>query len=301
MEEGFDDFIAKPIELSVLERMLRRYIPTQKQIDVDDETERDAAAGADSGTAVLSGAGSVSPAAQSLLSEEKGLKDLEQAGINVRLALSYCGDRDGLRDIAIMYHSQGEQRNSQIEQLYKEENWKNYAIAVHALKSNSKGIGAEELAEFALSLEMAGKENRVDYILDHHEELIEKHNALLNALAVNSFLYPEGYRGPDSEDDDSSASGAEDNAAGEGTTEAAISENDEKLLEKQMGLLREKLDNYESDGLSEILDKLSKCRYHDTDLKEMTGEIRNKVNEFDFLGASEVLDSWEEKISGSAV
>ena len=301
MEEGFDDFIAKPIELSVLERMLRRYIPVQKQIDVDDETAQDAAAGPDSDTAVVSGTGSVSPAARSLLSEEKGLKDLEQAGINIRLALSYCGDRDGLRDIAIMYHSQGEQRNSQIEQLYKEENWKNYAIAVHALKSNSKGIGAEELAEFALSLEMAGKENRVDYILDHHEELIEKHNALLNALAANSFLYPEGYQDTASEDGDTADSGTEDNAAGEETAEAASPENDERFLEEQMELLREKLDNYESDGLNEILDKLSKCRYHDQDLKEMAGEIRKKVDDFDFLGASEVLDSWEEKVSGSAV
>lgn len=225
----------------------------------------------------------------------------EQAGINVKLALSYCGDRDGLRDIAIMYHSQGEQRNSQIEQLYKEENWKNYAIAVHALKSNSKGIGAEELAEFALSLEMAGKENRVDYILDHHEELIEKHNELLSALAANTFLYPEGYRDPVSEHGDPADSGTGDNAVGEKTAEAASPENDEKLFEEQMELLREKLDNYESDGLSEILDKLSECRYHDTDIKEMTGEIRSKVNEFDFLGASEVLDSWEEKISGNAV
>ncbi|MDE6567089.1 MAG: response regulator, partial [Lachnospiraceae bacterium] len=34
LSEGFDDFIAKPIELSVLERMLRRYIPEQKQIIV---------------------------------------------------------------------------------------------------------------------------------------------------------------------------------------------------------------------------------------------------------------------------
>ncbi|MDE7357926.1 MAG: response regulator, partial [Lachnospiraceae bacterium] len=43
MSEGFNDFIAKPIELSVLERILRRYIPSQMQIPVEeDETVRTA-------------------------------------------------------------------------------------------------------------------------------------------------------------------------------------------------------------------------------------------------------------------
>lgn len=40
MEEGFDDFIAKPIELSVLERMLQRYIPKQKQVEVERQVQK---------------------------------------------------------------------------------------------------------------------------------------------------------------------------------------------------------------------------------------------------------------------
>ncbi|MDE5718384.1 MAG: response regulator, partial [Lachnospiraceae bacterium] len=36
ISEGFNDFIAKPIELSVLERILRRYIPSQMQIPVEE-------------------------------------------------------------------------------------------------------------------------------------------------------------------------------------------------------------------------------------------------------------------------
>ena len=54
MEEGFDDFIAKPIELSVLERMLQRYIPQQKQVKIDPQTQED---GADSGKNGSAGAG----------------------------------------------------------------------------------------------------------------------------------------------------------------------------------------------------------------------------------------------------
>ena len=299
MEEGFNDFIAKPIELSVLERMLRRYIPVQKQIAVEesaledvygDEAEAVVAGHTLQGQSVFAAASMESSGQQNEQSEEKGLEALEQAGINVKMAISYCGDREGLRDIIRMYHSQGEERNAQLAQLYKEENWKNYGIAVHALKSNSKGIGAEELAELALNLEMAGKENRSDYILDHHDELIEKHNALLHVLAVNSFVYPDGYHEPASEDDGS-----------EEPVERASQEADKGFLTEQIALLKEKIDNFESEGMGEILEELAKYSYHEMNIKEMTKEIKSRVEEFDFLGASDILDLWEEKITEGTI
>lgn len=305
LQEGFDDFIAKPIELSVLERVLRRYLPEHKQIKVEDMPDTtfdsDVAGRASNGQGTEEVSGAVGGKVQSAQSEEVEFKALAQAGINIKLGLSYCGDRDGLRDIVRMYHARGEERNRQIQQLYEEENWKNYAIAVHALKSNSKGIGAEALAELALSLEMAGKENRVDYILQHHEELLKKHNELLTAIAANYFIYPEGYHVPETEDDVSAEAAGEHNTIKESAAEETLQTVDIKYLKEQMELLRDKIDGFESEGLDEILDKLAQCRYHDVDLKEMTEEIGNRVDEFDFLGASGILDSWEEKISEGTV
>lgn len=310
MEEGFDDFIAKPIELSVLERILRRYVPTQKQIAVEPGTVKSKPKNASGDVSQASGTGQtvseqgsgstsdagVSPA-QGTQSETDELNALEQAGINVKLGFSYCGDKEGFRDIVQMYHTQGVGRNSQLEQLYKEENWKDYAIAVHALKSNSKGIGAEALAELALNLEMAGKENRADYILEHHGELIEKHNELLHALAVNTFIYPEGYHNPASESDGSAQSAVKNGTADKATAEETSQEVDADSLEKLMELLKEKIDNYESEGLNDILERLAKSRYHDIDLKEIADEIKSRTDEFDFLGASDILDSWEDRLA----
>ena len=311
MEEGFDDFIAKPIELSVLERLLRRYVPAQKQIKVEEgedmpPVQYDEVKATDAGRASQSqdqtaSANEGSSNANKAQSESKGLEDLEQAGINVKLALTYCGDREGLRDIVMMYYSQGEGRNTQLQQLYEEENWKNYAIAVHALKSNSKGIGAEKLAELALNLEMAGKENRADYIKEHHEELLDKHNALLRALAANTFLYPEGYYDPASEEDGQTVFGEESGVAGSSGERDAQPETDAETLKEHMAVLREKLESFENEGLSDLLGQLAQCRYHDLDLKEMTKEIKSRVDEFDFLGAAGVLDSWEEKILESTI
>ena len=315
MEEGFTDFIAKPIELSILERMLRRYIPIQKQVAIEEKTlagvpgsahggedtfgAGQGSFGQSAGTAPNAGDGTV----QGVQPDEGGLKALEMAGINVKLGFSYCGDQAGFRDIVQMYYSQGEERNRQLAQLYKEENWKNYAIAVHALKSNSRGIGAEEMADLAMELEMAGKEMRVDYILDHHDEMVEKYNALLDAIAANSFVYPGGHPDGASEDGGGETVESADKTGG-GTNpaeEEIIRESDEGDLTKQISLLREKLDNYESEGLGEILEHLAKCRYRDTDLTEMTKEIKSKVDEFDFLGAADVLDAWEKKIAESTM
>lgn len=308
MEEGFDDFIAKPIELSVLERMLRRYVPAQKQIAVEPGIGKSKSGNASGDGLQASGTGQTVPGqgsaadagvapAQGAQSEADGLNALEQAGINVKLGFSYCGDKEGFRDIAQMYHTQGAGRNSQLEQLYKEENWKDYAIAVHALKSNSKGIGAEALAELALNLEMAGKENRADYILEHHEELIEKHNELLHALADNPFIYPDGYRDPASEGDEASQSEVKNGTADKSAAEETPQEADAGSLKKQIALLKEKIDNYESEGLNDILEQLSKYRYHDMDLKEMAHEIKSRTDEFDFLGAFDILNSWEDRLA----
>ena len=314
IEEGFDDFIAKPIELSILERILRRYIPVQKQIAAETGISENVPGTSYGEGTYTPGAGQMAhtqdagdaagaevSGIQNNRPDEEGLEALAQAGINIKLGFSYCGDKAGFREIVQMYHAQGEGRNKQLERLYKEEDWKDYAIAVHALKSNSKGIGAEELAELALNLEMAGKENRADYILQHHDELIEKHNALLHVLAANPFIYPEGYHDPASSDAGEVQSAGKNTETGEVTTGETPQETDADSLEKQMELLKEKIDNYESEGMTEILDQLAKYRCHNIDLKEMTEEIRSKVDEFDFLGASDILDSWENRLTEDTI
>ncbi|MCM1039748.1 MAG: ATP-binding protein [Ruminococcus sp.] len=329
MDEGFTDFIAKPIELSVLERMLRRYIPVQKQIsveeDMEDTTENSLKESTDKGkanavtawqndgasagaaqTAAADGRDKI-PAAGKKETEAEALDALRDAGINIEQGISYCGDQEGLREIITIYHAEGARRNEQLEQFVKEQDWKNYVITVHALKSNSKGIGANELAELALNLEMAGKENRIEYILDHHEELMEKHNALLTAFARNTFLYPDGYEGEKEEKtaaqtDVPDGNGAEGNvemaaeSSESGGTEAAGAA-DEAVLKERLTFLRAKLDSFESDGLDGILEQLKGCRYQELDLTDMVNEIKVKVDDFDFLGAGEVLGSWEEKIA----
>ncbi|MDE5933910.1 MAG: response regulator, partial [Lachnospiraceae bacterium] len=274
MEEGFNDFIAKPIELSGLERMLRRYIPVQKQVSIEEKdlNRRESGRQEESGMQTantLSGERRTDLAAQPAVSgksDEEALTDLSRAGINIGQGIAYCGDKEGFREIIGIYYKEGLKRSRQLEQFYVEQDWKNYVITVHALKSNSKGIGANELSELALQLEMAGKEDRIEYIREHHEEMMEQYDLLLRVLGDNDFIRQE-------------------------EQEHETQEISEQSLKEQLMLLREKLDSFESEGLPELLEQLGSSRCGEADLSKLAEEIREKVEEFDFPGAVESLDS----------
>ena len=71
---------------------------------------------------------------------------------------------------------------AQLKAYYQDKDWKNYQVLVHALKSKSLSIGAEEPAEGARALEAAAREGRTDYIMEHHEEVMNSYRNLLNLL-----------------------------------------------------------------------------------------------------------------------
>jgi len=358
--EGFDDFIAKPIELSVLERMLRRYIPARKQIAIEENAPGDGqdVSGASRGTGTqkgsgvqgstgarkadmpestgagasgntdaqgdtgvpgsigvqkatggegMRGSGGVSGGVGSQDSGEaaKALNALSRAGINVSQGILYCGDEEGFREIVGIYHAEGSGRRCRLEQYFREQDWKNYVITVHALKSNSRGIGADELAELAGRLELAGRENRIDYIQEHHEELLEKQEALLKVLAANAFICPDGYAG-EAENNLSDTGAAGETSEPDGGTvrpvslqakpvkqEPAQQDTDLRRLVSRLALLREKLDSFESEGMEDVLKGVAECRFGGTPLTELAEKIREKVEDFDFLEASDLLAAWE--------
>ena len=58
--------------------------------------------------------------------------------------------------------------------LIYEDNYENYTIKVHALKSSARLIGAIGLSQKAEALEMAGKEGNIEYIRKHNDEAIDE-------------------------------------------------------------------------------------------------------------------------------
>ena len=61
-----------------------------------------------------------------------------------------------------------------LEELYRQENWQEYAVTIHAIKSTSLTIGAVRLSDDAKALEYAARDNWIDFIREHHEAFMQK-------------------------------------------------------------------------------------------------------------------------------
>ena len=69
---------------------------------------------------------------------------------------------------------ENETRLPNIEKYKKELNMADYAILVHALKSDSKYLGFTSLAEIAYEHELASKANNVDEVNKKYDKLIKE-------------------------------------------------------------------------------------------------------------------------------
>ena len=185
--EGFTEFVPKPIERTVLERVLRKVLPESCiQYSVKPANEDVSVEAAQIPPADSPGPSEAEGEPQQPLSDAPAgpYDQLAQAGVNVELGLDYCaGDEDFYQEMLRLFSSQGEEKRTEIVSLYKSENWTDYAIKVHALKSTSLTIGAEAFSAQAKELELAGKRGDVDFIREHHPGLLQAHEELCRQIA----------------------------------------------------------------------------------------------------------------------
>lgn len=158
---GFQDFVAKPVEIRQLERVLKKWLPPEYIIRNESVVGR-------------------------LEIKENLLEKMEFANIDTRQAMQYF-DRQEKNYIEALevYLELGEQNRRLLEQYVKEENWKEYTIKVHSLKGSSKTIGAIQLSEYAADLEAAGKKEDVVYIKSHQPTLMEMYETVLREIETN--------------------------------------------------------------------------------------------------------------------
>ena len=80
------------------------------------------------------------------------------------------------------YWEQGQEYLSRLPEFFQQGDWKNYAIIVHAIKSTSLQIGAEELSEMAFQQEMAAKEENEAFLKENWEGFFQLYNAVLKKI-----------------------------------------------------------------------------------------------------------------------
>ena len=132
--EGLDDFLAKPIEISKLNAILKKWIPEDMQRIRTKTT-----------------------VAQTPC--------LEVPGLNTRKGLINSGGiPNEYREILAIYVADSKKRLEELPKYNKEGNLRAFAICAHALKSASANVGADEASIMAAKLEAACKNGDTNYV-----------------------------------------------------------------------------------------------------------------------------------------
>jgi signal transduction histidine kinase/CheY-like chemotaxis protein/HPt (histidine-containing phosphotransfer) domain-containing protein len=128
LEEGMNDFIAKPIEVHVLMNKVKQWLPKNK----------------------------ITKGVKRASHTQNTFPQIE--GIDTAAAIRMLGNEEVFWSILKDYCRIIPQKVEMIQEYYDTQNWKGYTIEVHALKSSSRQIGATVLAKKAELLEKAGNE-----------------------------------------------------------------------------------------------------------------------------------------------
>lgn len=117
-----------------------------------------------------------------------GLENLKAKGIDTDAGLGFLGDEDMYREILTDFRDGYVEQMNDIKVKFEAKDWTNYCILVHALKSNCRTLGINDLADMAYEHEKASKEGSMDldYVNGHVVELFNKANAVY--AIVDEFL-----------------------------------------------------------------------------------------------------------------
>lgn len=158
--EGMNDFVSKPIELSVLVSKIQRWLPKSKQKHLSSSNAKKQA--------------NTDPAKPSVFSIK---------GIDAASALKLLGTEQLYWNVLKDYYKSIEKKYNAIKKHKEESDWHSYTIEVHALKSSSRQIGAMELGDKAAALEAAGNALDIDTINANTDELLELYLTYKDILA----------------------------------------------------------------------------------------------------------------------
>ena len=157
LNAGFADYLSKPIEGMELEDMLFRYIKKEKYTIIQEAAVQD------------------NGKEQTETCSDKHLIDRE-------IGLRYCANSEELyKEMLKMFVDGYSEHIDNLSKSIESEDWTNYTVYIHGLKSTSLNIGGEQLSNRAKELEEFGKkvqnsdsaDKEKAYIKEHHKEVMD--------------------------------------------------------------------------------------------------------------------------------
>ncbi len=247
LNEGFDDYISKPVNPTKLEELIKQYLPQEYIEDLTDIDQLQESPEADLYSNFIS----------------KLYKIYE---VDAESALKNCGSEELLLSTIRQYYNSIDEKALELQNFYEAEDWKNYEIKVHALKSTSRLIGALKLSKLAEHLEECANNHTIDEILKDHKTLID------TFLGLKHILEPL----------------LEENDNVEKT------EISKEALSEKIKLIQEYADSFDIDGLDNLIKELQSVKLP-LDFSDKFDKIRTYVEKVDFKELRNLLSEWSSK------
>jgi len=175
IKNGFNDFLAKPVDVSKLDDILDRWIPKEKKIINNEQS------------AISNEQLPVSNEQSPTKNTRSSLLDIP--GVNTISGITMTGGNQSIyREVLTLFCKDVEERMPLLRQVPNEDTLPTLVIHIHSLKSASASIGAQEISTQAAGLEAIGKAGDAGFIreilpdfADQLAELVEKIKAALES------------------------------------------------------------------------------------------------------------------------
>ena len=164
VSEGFVDYIAKPFNKEQIKQKLDIVFNKSDMLTKSEKEENQV----NNSIADQKEIEGISDETSNKLIDENYL--LEN-GVNYKKGIELLGDLETYNDMLSDWFKESQNKFEQLKLFKLRHDMPNYAIAVHALKSDSKYFGFDKLAELSYNHEMKSKENDQDYVLNNFHEL----------------------------------------------------------------------------------------------------------------------------------
>lgn len=180
LKEGFSDYLSKPVKESDLIHLLKKFLPGNEQMLPT--------ASADLHLAPVS---ETTPSMESMIKKvEDGVAAAGNSAfekinaipeIDAKAGLDLCMNDESFYLEMVEEYCNGK-KDQELERFFAAEDWGNYRICVHALKSTSLTIGLTDLSEEAKALELACAKGDYDFTKQNHGFLMQKYRSIVEKL-----------------------------------------------------------------------------------------------------------------------
>ena len=161
ISDGFIDYISKPFSKEQIKEKLDIIFENNKKVVKEEKVDWNTV------PAYSSDSNDVSSSIQEVYNEEYLLKN----GIDYNKGVELLGNLDTYKDTLSDWYKECHQKFEDMKLSKLKHDMPNYAIAVHALKSDSKYFGFDKLASMSYEHEMKSKANDQEYVDSNFSDL----------------------------------------------------------------------------------------------------------------------------------